>query len=369
MTWIGKTFVLNDILTAAQMNALQADITAQANGDTGAPKQQTAGIEDLAVTAAKLNTDSVTTVKIEDLAVTAGKIATETITTTQMGVDSVDQSEVAASAIHQSELSVQTEEDTTTSAYQTFTLSSGGFGFVPLAKISVTSSNQYICVGGVDPIHDDGSSISSSNISLVSSYVAYLTLGDAGSGLIAYGSTRYVDSSPPYDLGDGEIPLFVWVKLDSSDNIISVQTSITPPWAYNGPTDIRADRVDKQKRKFKRIRTVDEDTGEVSIVETEISMEMKNRDMILLPHPFATMDAGDKVILLDAPDTLYLRELKDAGESINDLLHDDYLRLDNGPINRFTPEGVIASRFRWKHTTKRAGEAVEDKRLGRGPFA
>ena len=36
------------------MNNLQADITAQADGDSGAPKQQTAGIADAAVTGAKI---------------------------------------------------------------------------------------------------------------------------------------------------------------------------------------------------------------------------------------------------------------------------------------------------------------------------
>ena len=40
MTWTGKTFNVGDILTAAQMNNLQADITAQAQGDAGAPAQK-----------------------------------------------------------------------------------------------------------------------------------------------------------------------------------------------------------------------------------------------------------------------------------------------------------------------------------------
>lgn len=54
MTWTGQTFSVGQILTAAQMNNLQADITAQANGDSGAPKQQTAGIADAAITPIKL---------------------------------------------------------------------------------------------------------------------------------------------------------------------------------------------------------------------------------------------------------------------------------------------------------------------------
>lgn len=37
MTWTGQTFNVGQILTAAQMNNMQADITAVANGDAGAP--------------------------------------------------------------------------------------------------------------------------------------------------------------------------------------------------------------------------------------------------------------------------------------------------------------------------------------------
>lgn len=44
MAWTGKTFNVGDILTAAQMNNLQADITAQANADSGAPAQQNASL-------------------------------------------------------------------------------------------------------------------------------------------------------------------------------------------------------------------------------------------------------------------------------------------------------------------------------------
>jgi hypothetical protein len=37
MTWTGQSFSVGQILTAAQMTNLQADITALANGDSGAP--------------------------------------------------------------------------------------------------------------------------------------------------------------------------------------------------------------------------------------------------------------------------------------------------------------------------------------------
>lgn len=46
----------------------------------------------------------------------------------------------------------------------------------------------------------------------------------------------YVQASPPYDLGDGEIPLFVFVKLDADGKMSQLSASIDPPWMYNGPT-------------------------------------------------------------------------------------------------------------------------------------
>jgi hypothetical protein len=44
-TWTGRSFVLNQILTSTQMNQLQADITAQSEGASGAPKQANASFE------------------------------------------------------------------------------------------------------------------------------------------------------------------------------------------------------------------------------------------------------------------------------------------------------------------------------------
>ena len=55
MTWVdlSSAFGFGAVLTSAQMQNLRDNITAQANGDSGAPKQQTAGIADGAITAAK----------------------------------------------------------------------------------------------------------------------------------------------------------------------------------------------------------------------------------------------------------------------------------------------------------------------------
>ena len=72
MTWTGQTFTAGQILTAAQMNNLQADITAQANGDSGSPQNQTASIADSAIATAKIAAAAVTQGK---LSTTAGSIS------------------------------------------------------------------------------------------------------------------------------------------------------------------------------------------------------------------------------------------------------------------------------------------------------
>lgn len=60
MTWTGQSFSVGQVLTAAQMNNLQADITAVTNGDAGAPTIQTAGIGADQVTADKIANNSIT---------------------------------------------------------------------------------------------------------------------------------------------------------------------------------------------------------------------------------------------------------------------------------------------------------------------
>ncbi len=154
--------------------------------------------------------------------------------------------------------------------------------------------------------------------------------------------------------------------------IVAISSSTVPPWAYNGPTSIRPDQVKKVAgvlKKYKDVRAVDETTGEVIVERKEIDQSMKNADMNLFPHPFASAQPGDQIILLDPPETEYLADLMKAGESINELLHLDYLRISNETITRQVPTGVTPARFTWKNTARRAGEMIRDKRLQRGSFS
>lgn len=343
MTWTGQSFTLNQILTSTQMNNLQADITAQANGDSGAPKQQTAGIADSAIT----------TVKINDGAVTQAKIG--------------------SGAVHQGELDTTTQDmdHTATVNNSTSTLT------------TLMTSAQYFL--GFKYYSPDSSSASA----FVQCYVqeergqtnfgtndCYGKVGVRDTGtyvdLTVESEWRYVTASGPFDLGDGEVPYFVYVLLKDGKPV-GVSSCTIPPWAYNGPTDITPDRVVTQSDgsliKFKNVTEVSDD-GEISITEKAIDMDMKNADMNLYPHPFLYPEnSGYSVLLLDPVSTLQLLEYRSANVKPSQLLFKDYLRIDNTPLSRELPDGVQAFSYRWKNSRTKAGEMIKERREKLGPFA
>lgn len=291
--------------------------------------------------------------------------ATGTLNTARIGNDSITASKIAANAIKTPEISTMTEESQSGVAVAARTyviLSSGEYGFIPQVKTANnTTTAQLEAVVGFR---------GSVAATCTTSYTTRMVLFGVTSITAITARIRYVTSSPPYRLGTEDIPLFAWVQLDSNDNIMAIQTSHTPPWAYNGPTNIRPDKKDPITGQYLvRKRSIDEETGEVSIIDQPITHELKNADMDLIPQPFLSREPGDKVILLDPPETLYLKELHESGESVCDLLQDDYLRLDNSTIIRATPNGVLPAKFKWKNTRARVGEAAKDRRLKRGVFS
>ncbi len=124
-----------------------------------------------------------------------------------------------------------------------------------------------------------------------------------------------------------------------------------PPWANNGPTNIRADRFDPATdKRFRTVRTRKpltnaNDPDFWTDSEIEITADYKNSDMGLIPHPFIGNDlTGKTIVMVDPRMKLVerLHEMQAAGESPVELFHNDNIRVGNTDIPAVTrPDGVM----------------------------
>lgn len=166
----------------------------------------------------------------------------------------------------------------------------------------------------------------------------------------------YITSSPPYDIGDGEVGGFIFLKLDKDNTISQTYMADAPPWAYNGPTDIRATHkcrvTGKKFRKVLKKRSVKEimDGAPIEYKIEEITQDVKNKDMKVIPHPF-DVSKGEKVLILDpmSDQVRRLIDLQNAGavNEVNDIVN-NYINLDNSSITRACPKGVTPCKFKFK---------------------
>ncbi len=210
----------------------------------------------------------------------------------------------------------------------------------------------------------------------------------------------YVQACPPYNLGDGEIPLFVWALIDkATGKIVGTSTAPDPPWGNNGPTsirpqfddhrtgkkyrfnpinpgfDINADRLDPElatewARRARMVREIDSHVFENRLLNedpdpvladlerqfdgcelVEITPEYKNADMNLFPRPGNGGPGTVEVLLDPVADIMWdLLEWHEAGgdKGVGDLLHDGHLVIGNEGLNRATPPGVRAVGVSWR---------------------
>ncbi len=249
---------------------------------------------------------------------------------------------IAAGSLGQGKLNTSMGEvSASNSSYTSLVLPGGEYGFYPQVRGSGTTG---------------GASFNAQIASAVShaSYFTRISLQQNSGSLIVYAQQRYINSSPPYNLGDGDVPLFVFAIVDGNGDVVATYTADVPPWAYNGPTRVTADRIDHVTgKKYQRRCYLCRERGEVVRDEIEVTHEIKNADMSLIPHPFLGNDlAGKSIILLDPVETLDLLDLHEAGESISDLLTGKYLTVGNGDIRRACPQGVHPVAIRWKNSGK-----------------
>ncbi len=294
MAWTALSFAFGSKLTSLKMTQLFDNLTALANGDSGAPNVVQAG-----------------------LSTATGEVST--------------------------------------SSSANLTLPGGEYGFYPQVKKNVAGAA-------------DAQIVRQGAGSLTTSYATIIGLYNATTNTV-YAQQLYIQASPPYDIGDGEVPLFIFALVNSLGEIEAVYCAPEPPWALNGPTRIMPTRREGGRAFRTELVSVprpDPETatpGEIAAylealekpqyAEIEITQALKQADMGLIPHPFIGNDlTGKTVALLDpvAPLTALLLELHEAGESINELLHEDWLRLDNVALPRSGPAGVMTVEGRWKNS-------------------
>lgn len=183
-------------------------------------------------------------------------------------------------------------------------------------------------------------------------------------------SQRYVTASPPYNIGHGDIAHFIFLKYDSNNEIVAQYIADTPPWAYNGPTDIRPTDFEDDghggiiKKKLvicqgdcpthpseggdpaEYAAFMVNPTTELVVIDND----MKNADMGLIPHPFDELEDGERVVLLDPTSDLVdqLAIMHEVGEDIAKLIAEGHVVIGDEITDCNKPDGVCVHQVSWK---------------------
>lgn len=176
---------------------------------------------------------------------------------------------------------------------------------------------------------------------------------------------RYIQSSPPYDHGDGAVFGYVYALVDAGGKVGAVYMAEDPPW-YGNTRHSPQHQFVKDGRLYgvfrkpacrfadvlagrATMKDLRARLGECETIVEEITSETKLRGMEDLPQPFQPGD-GQTVALLDPMDALVgnLLSMMQSGESPALLLAKDYLRVDNTTLKRKGPPGVPIHAARWR---------------------
>ena len=160
---------------------------------------------------------------------------------------------------------------------------------------------------------------------------------DTGSGDFGFADIRmnYITASPPYDLGDGDVPAFVYLLIRTDESIKAVSASIDPPWLnLETPT---APHFYSEGIGYR--------LGRKPWEVIEVSRAYKNTDMHLMPHPFDEVPAGWHVVIVDPVSDFCQRVCDDLRSGNGDMLRgfrDGRFTLGKKALKRHTPPGVKA---------------------------
>ena len=231
-----------------------------------------------------------------------------------------------------------------------FTGPGGEYGFWPTVKLNDTTSNKYMVVP-LSSVKAGGAPITDYVIG--SAFLQRFLLGVDIITKTLTARQRFVQASPPYDMGDGDVFSFIFAIIDNASGLIeSIYHAPDPPWANNGPTNIHPDRIDlKTGKQYKTVKSINPDLLQlmnpdfITEQEIEITNDFKNSDMILIPHPFQGNDLTGKTIIMFDPMSAIverLEDLKNSGGDVNEIIFGNYLNISNEELNRARPPGVMS---------------------------
>ena len=344
-TFVGGVDKLTTATGAVSVAAAAAPSTGQvltATGTTTATWQTAAGGGDL----------------------TAGPVRS-TSGTSSIITGGVTQTHLAANSVGQSEVKTASEYKSTSSAWN----ATGGQ--------YVLSSLYRAGNGGNGFIYQE--ELVSGNLSFLARWRYYS--GGSGSYMGAY--LYYIPASPPYDMGDGDIPLFLYADLDVNGKVIGFGHAPDPPWAYNGPTNVvpdvyrpdgsgyqlihdesgmRVTRAMARAGGWEAKRDFALELKEQPLIEREVDHALKNADWDLYPStvhigPVADTSYNPDVVahVLIDPVSPFVRDVADivaSGEDddINNMI-ENYVNVSNSNLVRQGPAGLLIVGADWKRTT------------------
>lgn len=267
-------------------------------------------------------------------------------------------------------LSIVKQGDIDTSAsivsafsFTNITLAGGQYGFFPQIRYTGSNGDAMVAFFG------KAAAVSGNNVlgfeavttgGLTTSFATRIALGNAIGGPTLYAQQRYINNSPPYNLGDGDTAGFFFALVNSAGEIDASYLADAPPWAYNGPTDIGKCHIcPVTKKPFKYVMDDLEafmNDKRLKPKRVEITQEMKNRDMHLFPHPFTAHRPDLTPVLIDPMDYKVRRaiEFMDKGgtEEVANQIAAGKFQVESDTIRRKGPQGVPIHKMKYKFSKR-----------------
>jgi len=324
MVWTNLTFNFAAILTNTEMNQLDANFDAVAAGLSGAPNYATAAYD------------------------------TGIFTAADIGANAARQSEFKTATASQSVL-----VDSSTLISSELSLTGGDFTlgwwygindtFGPSVREKMSHSGQFVA-----------------NVQF------------HGSGKTIFVFSRYIQSSPPYNLGEGDIPLFIYAKVNrDTHDVIETSVAEDPPWFAYGPHKLGPegnyqkflgvwgetsetiaanpklrDRVLRRGRMFETLNTQEK----TKVIKRPFAQWEKNIDMSIIPHPFSSVNsASEEVFMVNVHKRNIVQDLimvhkfgVNQTDNLSGLLHADTFKFRPTTRKYRQPPSVTLVDLFWK---------------------